>query len=370
MQESIGQNQSIWAEEWKKLSVESEIHMWDYFGLRPWIMKYVPRFGKVTEAGCGLGRYVFLLEKFGIEIEGLDFSEETIQLLNTWKTVNGIESQFKVGDVTKLPYEDNSLSGYLSFGVIEHFIEGPQKPLAEAFRVLRPGGVAIITTPSKSWFYYYNRLRYRTKNIIKRIIGKKVNKPPFFQYWYSPKQLKKFIENAGLKVTRNSGADILYTFNEFCRLYKIKTENHKWLFNLANKLENTFLKQWGAQSVVIAIKPSEKMHCFFCGELAANCQSLKIYDVPVCDKHNADLNRIHYKKSCKNPKFNFPYQIQPMILQPQKQQCAITNQFFMTDKILECYGLSIPVHPDLLKKPEQNIELSINYLSPIWRNRS
>ena len=46
-----------------------------------------------------------------------------------------------------LPYEDSSISGYLSFGVIEHFIEGPHEALAEAFRVLRPGGIAIITTP-------------------------------------------------------------------------------------------------------------------------------------------------------------------------------------------------------------------------------
>ncbi len=78
MSVSIGQDKESWKESWKKLTVEQEIRMWDYYGLRPWILKYVPRFGKVIEAGCGLGRYVFLLHRLGIDIEGIDFSDETI----------------------------------------------------------------------------------------------------------------------------------------------------------------------------------------------------------------------------------------------------------------------------------------------------
>jgi ubiquinone/menaquinone biosynthesis C-methylase UbiE len=119
--------------------------------------------------------------------------------LNKWKNENGFNNEFKVGDVTKLPYNDNSISGYLSFGVIEHFIEGLQKALNEAFRVLRPGGIAIITTPSKSWFYYYRLIRSAIRTFIKKLIGRDVIKPSFFQYWFSPKDLKQFVHEAGLK---------------------------------------------------------------------------------------------------------------------------------------------------------------------------
>ncbi len=59
--------------------------MWYFYGIRPWILKYARRSGKLVEAGCGLGRYVFLLNKLGINIEGLDFSEEIIQKLENWK---------------------------------------------------------------------------------------------------------------------------------------------------------------------------------------------------------------------------------------------------------------------------------------------
>lgn len=149
--ESLGQNVEVWTEDWKGFSVESEIRMWDYFGVRAHILKYTPRFGSVLEAGCGLGRYNFYLSHFGIDIIGLDFSEETINHLKEWSKRNGYNLNFITGDVKRLPFEDNSLSGYLSFGVIEHFEEGPKIVLDEAFRVLKPGGIAIITTPNKSW---------------------------------------------------------------------------------------------------------------------------------------------------------------------------------------------------------------------------
>jgi ubiquinone/menaquinone biosynthesis C-methylase UbiE len=368
MQESLGQNQTVWTDEWKKHSIESEIQMWDFYGLRPWIMKYVPRYGKVVEAGCGLGRIVFLLKKFGINIEGLDFSKETIQLLNTWKSENKIDGQFKVGDITELPYGVNSLNGYLSFGVIEHFIEGPQKPLAEAFRVLKPGGIAIITTPSKSWLYYYNKLRYILRTLIKKIIGRKVNKTAFFQYWYSPKQLKQFIENSGLEVTQYSAADILYTFYEFCSHKKAKIETHKWLFPFAQKLEKTFVKQWGAQTVVIAIKPAEKMHCFFCDEKSADLDCLVNFSVPICEKcsHSSIANR--YLKNSKT-RFHNEYIINKNILSVEKRECEFCGSDYKTDALFEVFGFNKNVCSKCLKQKDVNIILSNENIQPVWRMR-
>lgn len=190
IKETLGQSPDVWTNEWENLSPESEIKMWDYFGVRPWVLKYTPRFGRVLEAGCGLGRYNFYLSHFGVDTIGLDFSEKTINFLNEWQKKYGYNIEFIEGDVTKLPYDDNSLSGYLSFGVIEHFIEGPHKPLQEAFRVLRPGGIAIITTPNKSWAKFINKRKSNLIKLIKFFMGKRLIKKPFFQYEYTPKQLR------------------------------------------------------------------------------------------------------------------------------------------------------------------------------------
>lgn len=116
--ESLGESKDFWTSNWHGHSPESEIRMWDFYGLRPIILKYTPRNGKSIEAGCGMGRYNFLLSLMGINIEGIDFSKSTIDYLNNWKRENNFNNIFLYGDITSLPYDDESLSGYLSFGVL------------------------------------------------------------------------------------------------------------------------------------------------------------------------------------------------------------------------------------------------------------
>jgi SAM-dependent methyltransferase len=81
----VGQSTDIWKSWWQKLNPIKEIQKWDYYGLRPWILKYVPRNDKVLEAGCGLGRWAFYLSNLGINIDGLDFSKSTIEYLQDWQ---------------------------------------------------------------------------------------------------------------------------------------------------------------------------------------------------------------------------------------------------------------------------------------------
>jgi hypothetical protein len=41
----------------------------------------------------------------------------------------------------------------------------------------------------------------------------------------------------------------------------------------------------------------------------------------------------------------------------------------MSDDVFEDYGFEKYVSPDMLKKPEVNIELCVKHLKPIWRKR-
>jgi len=58
------------------------------------------------------------------------------------------------------------------------------------------------------------KIKKRAKNLIKKLIRYPVAPEKFFQYWYRPKKLKRFIENSGLKVVHSKGADLLYVFSE------------------------------------------------------------------------------------------------------------------------------------------------------------
>lgn len=140
---------------------------------------------KILEAGCGYGQWVYRLSKLGFNVTGVDFAKKTI---NTIKKEYP-ELKVVLGNVEKLPFNKNSFNAYLSFGVIEHFENGPQKVLSEANRVLTKGGLLYLTVP------YLNFFRYLRLRNIKPIKGEQ-----FYQYLYSKSEVKKHIEEAGFYI--------------------------------------------------------------------------------------------------------------------------------------------------------------------------
>jgi SAM-dependent methyltransferase len=66
---------------------------------------------------------------------------------------------FVVADATALPFDDASFDAVTMFDVIEH-VEDDARAIAEAKRVLRPGGFLLVTTPNEHWrFPYHAALR-------------------------------------------------------------------------------------------------------------------------------------------------------------------------------------------------------------------
>jgi SAM-dependent methyltransferase len=68
--------------------------------------------------------------------------------------------EFLVGDAIHLPFPDSSFDAVTMFDVLEH-IPDDQTAMAEALRVLKPGGYLLVSTPNSSiWrFPHYRLLR-------------------------------------------------------------------------------------------------------------------------------------------------------------------------------------------------------------------
>ena len=60
-----------------------------------------------------------------------------------------------VGDIHKLPFENDSQDAIICVAVLEH-IEDPAKACGEIYRVLKPGGYAFVYIP---FLYYYHAER-------------------------------------------------------------------------------------------------------------------------------------------------------------------------------------------------------------------
>lgn len=108
----------------------------------PYIEK-LPQGSRLLDGGCGLGDWVLWLTRRGYPTLGLDISGATIAKLRT----RFPEMDFAVGDIRSTGLPDASIDAYFSWGAFEHFEEGFGRVVAEAYRVLKPGGLLFVSTP-------------------------------------------------------------------------------------------------------------------------------------------------------------------------------------------------------------------------------
>jgi ubiquinone/menaquinone biosynthesis C-methylase UbiE len=114
-----------WALAWRKekVDLEREIRDIDIFDYN--IAKFLSEFFKagylVLEAGCGTGRFCFWLNKKGIDCIGIDIVPEIVKKAVFYAKDKELPSYFVIADVCNLPFRDESIDGYLSLGVVEHF---------------------------------------------------------------------------------------------------------------------------------------------------------------------------------------------------------------------------------------------------------
>jgi SAM-dependent methyltransferase len=176
-------------------------------------LRYLPRSGKIVEAGCGLGQYVVALRQRGYDVEGVDWAPETIAVTRA----SHPDLPIVVGDVARLPVPDGYYAGYLSFGVVEHRLEGPDTVLREAYRVLCPGGIALISVPC---FHRLRRFKARLGAYRDAMAGR-----AFYQYAFTPDEFFALLVRNGFAVVRVYGYDA----------YKGLTDEVPWLSRLVHR---------------------------------------------------------------------------------------------------------------------------------------
>lgn len=103
---------------------------------------------RVLDAACGEGYGTALLGTTAAEAAGVDIDPQAIA--HAQATYGGARVRFVEGSCTRLPLPDALFDVVVSFETIEH-LEASDQPrmLAEFARVLKPGGLLVISSPNK-----------------------------------------------------------------------------------------------------------------------------------------------------------------------------------------------------------------------------
>ncbi len=110
---------------------------------------------RLLDAGCSYGYMTCHYAKKAEDTWGIDINEEHIAQANEMYP----EHNFRVEYLENLSFEDNFFDSIVFTDVLEH-TQDKIKSLSELYRVLKPGGEIIISTPHKSLFGFLDPYNY------------------------------------------------------------------------------------------------------------------------------------------------------------------------------------------------------------------
>jgi SAM-dependent methyltransferase len=163
---------------------------------------------RVLDCGCGAGHYLPALAEHGAQVYGVEFLDTKLDVARRL----GRASQIVRADLERLPFADASFDAVMFNEVLEH-VPDDGRALAEAHRILVPGGHLCIFSPNRRYPFetHGTFLKYRDLRVpfwtpfvpwIPVGVGSK-----FLRYWarnYWPGELRELVRTHGFTIETTS----------------------------------------------------------------------------------------------------------------------------------------------------------------------
>jgi ubiquinone/menaquinone biosynthesis C-methylase UbiE len=142
---------------------------WRWFARQvvvPWALQGERLSGDVLEIGSGSGAMAAeLLQRFpDVRLTATDYDDSMVEVARDRLREFGDRVEVKQADATQLPFPDELFDAVVSLIMLHHVIDW-EKALAEAVRVLRPGGrllgFDLLASRPTQWLHQADRSTHR-----------------------------------------------------------------------------------------------------------------------------------------------------------------------------------------------------------------
>jgi len=167
------------------------------------------RAARVLDLGCGTAGTGVAFALAGARTVGLDHSPRMLSLASMRAADEGAKLALVEGDVRALPFRPGAFDVCICDQVIEH-VRGYPRLVAEAYRILRPGGLLLLSAPHRlaireghtgllfaSWLPHAWAERYAT------LRGRRMPGEPWDVWLELPWTVRRRLREAGFQEIRS-----------------------------------------------------------------------------------------------------------------------------------------------------------------------
>ena len=121
-----------------------ELHEYKMRRLHGLFKRHIPAGGRVVDVGCGRSLFADMNVPYDFRVFAGDLNYDSVHA----RAREVPHQEWAVFDAAAVPFRDGQFDALFAGEIIEH-VPDVRQTLREWWRVLRPGGVAIITTPNR-----------------------------------------------------------------------------------------------------------------------------------------------------------------------------------------------------------------------------